>query len=106
MCPHRIRASRITFTVTIDDQSTGGAVTFIEHIKSKVGDLADTVNDAVVARGEKGESDVASDRHVAGSRAGEDGEDGHYVGRSGPDIDSDVAQSGAEARSEQTRRSR
>ncbi len=81
-------------------------MTFIEHLKSTVGDLADTVTDEVTARGEKGESDVAADRQVAGSRAGEDGKNGHYVGRGAPDIDSDVARSGADARSEQTRRSR
>lgn len=80
-------------------------MTFIANIKNKVGDLADTMKDEVAAGGATGKSDVTTDRQVAGSRAGEDGEHGHYVGRTSPDIDSDVEQSGAEARSEQTRTS-
>ena len=46
---------------------------------------------------------TASDTHVASSQAAADGDDGSYVGRTGPDIDSDVEQSGAEARSEEKR---
>jgi hypothetical protein len=46
---------------------------------------------------------IASDPHVASSRAANAGEDGSYVGRTGPDIDSAVEQSGAEARSEENR---
>jgi hypothetical protein len=46
---------------------------------------------------------AASDPHVATSRAAAHGDDGSYVGRTGPDIDSDVEQSGAEARSEENR---
>jgi hypothetical protein len=49
---------------------------------------------------------TGSDTHVARSRAAADGEDGSYVGRTGPDIDSEVEQSGAEARSEESRLSR
>jgi hypothetical protein len=46
---------------------------------------------------------TASDTHVASSRAAADGDDGSYVGRTGPDSDSEVEQSGAEARSEENR---
>ena len=80
-------------------------MTFIDEVKKKVGDLAVTVKDEAAAHDEKDESDVAADSHVAGSRAGDDGADSDYVGRTSPDIDSDVEQSGAEARSEETRRS-
>ena len=78
-------------------------MTLIDQMKKRIGDLSTTARDELAAHREKAESDVASDSHVAGSRAGDDGVDGEYVGRTGPDIDSDVEQSGAEARSEQKR---
>ena len=78
-------------------------MTFIDNVKKRIGDLSTTARDELAAYDEKAESDIAADSHVAGSRAGDDGTDGEYVGRSGPDIDSDVEQSGAEARSEMKR---
>ena len=78
-------------------------MTFIDRVKKRIGNLTETARDELAAHDEKAESDVASDSHVAGSRAGDDGSDGKYVGRTGPDIDSDVEQSGAEARSEENR---
>ena len=44
--------------------------------------------------------DVASDEHVATSRAGEDGDSGTYVGATGPDDSFDSGETGAEARTE------
>ncbi|WP_197415111.1 hypothetical protein [Mycobacterium sp. M26] len=44
--------------------------------------------------------DVASDEHVASSRAGKHGDSGTYVGATGPDDDFDAGQTGAEARAE------
>jgi hypothetical protein len=73
-------------------------VTYFENAKSKIRDLVSIVKDAA-----KGDSNVARDSHVAGSRAAADDDDGSYVGRTGPDVALDVEQSGAEARSEQKR---
>jgi hypothetical protein len=47
---------------------------------------------------EKSEEDVVDDPHVAASRAGGDGDDGAYVGRTNPDDAIDAGESGAEAR--------
>ena len=64
---------------------------------------------ALVAKGkgnpaaDESREDGASDLHVATSRAGKNGEDGSYVGRTGSDVALDVEESGAEARSEQNR---
>lgn len=71
----------------------------------KFTDLIEKVKNKALGRGEKGTSDIAHDPHVAGSRAAKDGEDGSYVGRTGPDVALDVEQSGAEARSEEARHS-
>lgn len=50
-------------------------------------------------KNEKAESDVESDPHVAGSRAGKHDEgDGSYVGVSGSDDDFGAGEDGAEAR--------
>ena len=46
------------------------------------------------------EEDVHEDPKVASSRAGKDGDDGTYVGETGPDDSFDAGQSGAEARAE------
>jgi hypothetical protein len=81
-------------------------VTLISEAKTRIGDLVERVKQRRAANGAKGESDVASDSHVAGSREGSDGDDGKYVGRTGPDVAQDVEQSGAEARSEQRRLAR
>ncbi len=75
----------------------------IDYVKNKVSDRSTRARDWIAAHDEKAESDIAADPHVAGSRAGDDDTDGEYVGRTGPDIDSDVEQSGAEARSEEKR---
>ena len=80
-------------------------MTFIDHLKKKINEVAVAGKNDIAAHDEKAESDTAADPHVAGSRASDDGTDGDYVGRTTPDIDSDVEESGAEARSEQARRS-
>jgi hypothetical protein len=74
-----------------------------DGFKDKVGRLVGRVRDEHAAREERGESDVAADPGVAGSRAGTDGADGDYVGRTSPQFDAEVQQSGAEARSEAQR---
>lgn len=80
-------------------------MTILDGVKDKVGRLVGATKDRHRARQEKGESDVASDVSVAGSRANGDGEDGSYVGRTSPQYDAEVQESGAEARSEARRRS-
>ncbi|EHB55242.1 hypothetical protein MycrhDRAFT_2436 [Mycolicibacterium rhodesiae JS60] len=49
---------------------------------------------------DKSEEDVHEDPKVASSRAGKDGDDGTYVGETGPDDAIDAGETGAEARSE------
>jgi hypothetical protein len=78
-------------------------VKIIDYVKTKISDLSPSARDRIAARDEKAESDIESDPYVAGSRAGDDGADGEYVGRASADIDSEVEQSGAEARSEAKR---
>jgi len=51
----------------------------------------------------KSEEDVQEDEAVAGSRAGKDGEDGSYVGRTSSDDAIDAGETGAEARSQEKR---
>jgi hypothetical protein len=80
-------------------------LTYIAEAKNKMIALVDKVKDKALGNGETNASDVASDPHVAGSRATKDGDEGTYVGRTGPDVALDVEQSGAEARSEQHRQS-
>jgi len=54
-------------------------------------------------KGHKTESDVEAETHEARSRAGKDGNDGTYVGRTiGTDDALDVGETGAEARSQQS----
>jgi hypothetical protein len=89
-------------------------VTIKDHLKKAFENVTGAAKDELAAREEKSESDIAPDPHVAGSRAGgdgegeggEDGEDGPYVGRTTPQFDAEVEQSGAEARSEQSRRAK
>ncbi len=50
-------------------------------------------------KGHRAEEDVEPDVHEARSRAGE-GQDGSYVGASGPDDAIDAGETGAEARSQ------
>lgn len=50
-------------------------------------------------RADEAAEDVEADPHVAGSRAGRDGEDGSYVGRASGEDDFDSGETGAEARS-------
>lgn len=78
-------------------------MSFIDDVKNKVGDLADAARDKRAANEEKAESDVEADAAVAGSRANTDDDDGSYVGRTSPQFDADVQESGAEARSEAER---
>jgi hypothetical protein len=80
-------------------------VTLVAQMKKKIGGFAASARNEIAAQHEKAESDVASDPHVAGSRAGDNEEDGDYVGRTGPDSDSQAEQTGAEARSEARRQS-
>lgn len=49
---------------------------------------------------DKSEEDVHDDPKVASSRAGKDGDDGTYVGETGPDDAIDAGETGAEARSQ------
>lgn len=78
-------------------------MSFIDDVKNKVGDLVGSARDNRAAHQEKAESDVEADPAVAGSRANTDDEDGSYVGRTSPQFDADVQESGAEARSEAER---
>jgi hypothetical protein len=50
-------------------------------------------------RGHRTESDTEAEYHEARSRAGEDGNDGSYVGATGPEDAFDAGETGAEARS-------
>jgi hypothetical protein len=50
---------------------------------------------------QKPESDVEAEDHQAQSRAGKDGEEGTYVGRTFNDDVFDAGESGAEARAQQ-----
>ena len=81
-------------------------MSFLDDVKNKVGRIVGTAEDEHAAQQEKAESDVEADAAVAGSRANGDGEDGSYVGRTNPQFDAEVQQSGAEARSEAARHSR
>lgn len=78
-------------------------MSFIDRLKKKLGDLAGGARSEAAAQKEKGESDVAGDSAVAGSRAGDDGADGDYVGRTSPVFDAETEPSGAEARTEDKR---
>lgn len=75
----------------------------IEDAKNAAGRLFDDAKDRKAAHDEKAESDIAADPHVAGARDGDDDSDGEYVGRTNPQFDADVQQTGAEARSEADR---
>ena len=84
------------------------SVTFtFESVKRSIGRLVGKAKNEHRARQEQSESDITADSGVAGSRAAidADGDDGSYVGRESPQYDAEVQQSGAEARSEATRRS-
>jgi hypothetical protein len=72
---------------------------YITEVKTKLHQAVEGFKD----NAHRDSETAASDTHVTSSRAAADGEDGSYVGRTGPDIDSDVEQSGAEARSEENR---
>jgi hypothetical protein len=65
--------------------------------------LVERLKNAKVARNQKAESDIEADAHVAGARDGGDGAEGEYVGRTNPQFDADVQETGAEARSESAR---
>jgi hypothetical protein len=81
-------------------------VTIKDSLKKAFDNVTGAAKDEMAARDEKSESDIAPDPHVAGSRAsadGDDGADGPYVGRTTPQFDAEVEQSGAEARSEASR---
>jgi hypothetical protein len=74
-------------------------VNYIAEVKAKLQQVVEGFKEKA-----QGDSEAAaSDPHVASSRAAADCDDGTYVGRTGPDIDSDAEQSGAEARSEENR---
>lgn len=51
-------------------------------------------------KGHKSESDVDSETREARSRAGEEEDDGTYVGQTNPDDAIDAGETGAEARSD------
>lgn len=78
---------------------------FLDEVQKKVGRLVTKAKLERSARRNKAESDIAGDAHVAHSRANTDGDDGSYVGRTAPQFDAEVQESGAEARSEAARRS-
>jgi hypothetical protein len=75
----------------------------LHDLKVKARRMLGHARDEHAARQEKAESDIAADAGVAGSRANTDGEDGSYVGRTSPQFDAEVQESGAEARSEARR---
>lgn len=77
-------------------------MSFIDEAKRRAGTLVAKVKDTTAAVGKWSEA-VASDPHVASSRAGKGSGNGSYVGRTGSDVALDVEESGAEARSEQKR---
>ena len=79
---------------------------FLDDVKEKAGQLLAKAKIDRLARQERAESDIAADPHVAHTRANTDGDDGGYVGRTSPQFDAEVQESGAEARSEAARRSR
>ena len=79
-------------------------MSFLEDAKEKIHEVIGKEKDEHAARQEKAESDIEPDAKVAGSRADDDGVDGEYVGRTSPQFDSEEQQSGAEARSEATRK--
>jgi hypothetical protein len=79
------------------------AMTLTDTVKSAATRLSVKTRDWRAARQEMSESDISPDAGVAGSRANTDGNDGSYVGRTSPQFDAEVEQSGAEARSEATR---
>lgn len=72
---------------------------YIGEVRTKLHHVVDGFKD----KAQRDTETAASDPHVASSRAAAHGDDGSYVGRTGPDVDSDVEQSGAEARSEENR---
>lgn len=78
-------------------------MTIKEQLKKAYENVTGVAKDEIAAHDEKAESDITPDSHVAGSRAG--GKDGPYVGRTTPQFDAETDQSGAEARSEEARRS-
>lgn len=78
----------------------------LHGIKDKMERLVSKAKDEHAAHQEKAESDITADAGVAGSRANTEGNDGSYVGRTSPQFDAEVQESGAEARSEATRASR
>jgi hypothetical protein len=77
-------------------------MSFVKNVKEAAAHVVHAAKDEKAAQDEKAESDVAADSQVAGSRAGDD-EDGTYVGRTNPQFDADVQETGAEARSEAQR---
>lgn len=81
-------------------------MTLTHTVKNAATRLSVRTRDWRAARREMSESDISPDAGVAGSRANTDGNDGSYVGRTSPQFDAEVEQSGAEARSEAMRLSR
>lgn len=79
---------------------------FLDDIKTKTGRVVGNAKDKHVANQERSESDITADAGVAGSRANTDDDDGSCVGRTNPQFDAEVQQSGAEARSEAARQTR
>ncbi len=78
-------------------------MSLFDAMKETLGSVVGKAKDEHVARQEKSESDITADAGVAGSRANVDDEDGSYVGRTNPQFDAEVQESGAEARAEATR---
>jgi len=87
-------------------QATEKLMKFLDDLTEKLGRLVGKAKDKHAARREKAYSGTAADAGVAGSRAGVGGDDGSYVGRTSPQFDAEVQQSGAEARSEAAGRTR
>lgn len=77
---------------------------YVDQIRTTVNRLVAKARNNRAARREKTESDITADPAVAGSRANTDGDDGSYVGRTTPQFDAEVQESGAEARAEAKRR--
>jgi glucosamine 6-phosphate synthetase-like amidotransferase/phosphosugar isomerase protein len=78
----------------------------LKEVKERVRRLVGRAKVERAARRDKSESDISAAAGVAHSRANTDGNDGSYVGRTTPQFDAEVQESGAEARSEAARRAR
>lgn len=76
-----------------------------DEVKRRLGRAVGRAEPNNAARADKAKSDSAADAVATGAQADLKGEDGSSVGLTAPQFDAEVQESGAEARSEATRRS-